>query len=211
MFGPLFITGQTLNFISGYSYTLPDFAQVNDAIAIRNSVIQWDTEFPTIKNLHGVQFGLRRISDRGFIGISWEQKLKTIKAERTNASNKEINERMYLAINALNLETGLKIGFLHAGIGLQASSWTAKYRISSSNKRTPLFQDFNLGNMFFLEIDIGRPTPIQLSLRPFYQLSWVETNYQNLNYYLGGLTPDQKAYNDFWGVSILIKNGPKIK
>lgn len=200
---------QTVNFVSGYAYSVPTLDQFNEAIEIRNSALDWEEPFVSIRNTHSLQFAIRRVSDYGFIGFGWEQKLKFIEGLRFRENNREIEESLSFAVNLLSLESAFRLGRLYIGAGIQGSKWTTKFNASFIPKRVPLFRDFNIGNIFFLEFDLTPSSSIELSLRPFYQLAWRETDYQKLNFFLGNLTPNYKEYNDFWGIGLIIKNGPK--
>lgn len=201
--------GQSLNFVSGYTYSIPSFDHYNQALNLSNDLNDWDIRsFKEINNMHGATFGIRHRTDRGFIGIAWEQKLKSIRAERTT-DGRDLSERWSLSWTSITLESALTAGPISAGIGLSTSTFSNKLEASYNEPRLKLLTHHTFGNFFFLEISIGRPASVQLVLRPFYQFAWKDLNYKNTTFLIAGLEPNYKEKQHFWGVSLLLVNGPK--
>ena len=202
-------TTQSMNFISGYSFSIPEFDHLNDAFTQSEEIYDWDIQsFKEIRNMHGALFGIRYRTDAGFFGINYEHKLKSLEAERST-EGRDHSERWSLTYNSIQAETAFTLGPFSAGIGLNSNFFSTKLDASFNPENIKLLKDHSFGTHFFLEVAIGKPSNIQLTIRPFYHMMYSDLNYANLTYLISGLQPGVQESRDLWGFSVLIINGPK--
>ena len=203
------ITAQ-LNFTMGYSSVFYKNESLKNVVNTFNDFNKdtLNSPFKTPSYLHGLEMGVRYKWENVAIQGGFSLRLNTNKALFRQANDGTLSQKLITNYNAWFIgATGYVNKWFGLGTSFDFTTTRVKNKLQTDKNSTAYLDQTGTSSQVFLVFDLPANKVLSLSIKPFFQWPWNNTDFTGLQKSLNGKTEDLNS--KWWtaGITFLFCNG----